>query len=229
MVAGVSTSWFTFVLGSLFTIPAPPTRTEPFTLLITPTGPDSHSLTPQNVPICARREYYGSYGRPLQHVYGLDEDCLSVTFSTLDSGAVSLPLPGPHFGGSDPGKRVLVWLQDAGVDAHLRNGSEFHEDMDTLEKNLQAYRDPLRVIGQVALPTDTPNEGILSFVYRSRSSAIVSVHQALAAHLDKLLPPFIVLVALPTRGRAFTPVPDEAVARVKKVVSPRHSILAENI
>jgi hypothetical protein len=112
-----------------------------------------------------------------------------------------------------------VWLQDAGMDATLRSGREFHEYMDALGKNIQAYRDPLPIVDQVALPTDISDEDILSFVYRSRSSAIISVHEALAAHLDKLLPPFIVPIALPTRGNPFRPVPNEATERVKKTVS----------
>jgi len=221
-MVGLSTSWLSLVLSSLFgtafdgpSIPHP--RTEPFALLISRTGPDSYGLTPRNVPICARGMYYGSYGRPLQHVYGLDEDCLSIAFRTLDSGAVSLPLRG----GSVTEKRILVWLQDAGVDATLRDGQLFDEDMNTLEQNAKAYRIPLGTVEQVALPAATSDEDILSFVYRSQSSAIVSVHEAAAAHLDKLLPPFVASIALPALPTSFVPIPEKATDRINKVVS-RH-------
>lgn len=226
MVSGLSTSWLSFSLfSSIFSgHGTPPTRTETFALLITPTGPNSHSLTTRNVPICARTRFYGSYGRPPEYVYGLDEDCLTATFATLDSGVVSLPLPGPQSGDSVPEKRVLVWLQDAGVDATLRSGREFYEDMDVLEKNVKAHRVPLRVVEQVAVvPARTSNEDIFSFVYRSRSSAIVSVHEELAAHIDKLLPPYVVPIMLPAEPTGVIPVPGEATERVNKVVSRRHS------
>jgi hypothetical protein len=224
MVSGLSTSWLSFSLfSSIFSgHGTPPTRTETFALLITPTGPNSHSLTTRNVPLCARTKFYGSYGRPPEYVYGLDEDCLTVTFATLDSGVVSLPLPGPQFGDSVLEKRVLVWLQDAGVDATLRSGREFYEDMDVLEKNVKAHRVPLRVVEQVAVPARTSNEDIFSFVYRSRSSAIVSVHEELAAHIDKLLPPYVVPIMLPAEPAGVIPVPGEATERVNKVVSRRH-------
>lgn len=218
MVVGLSTSWLGLVLSSLFGTAfdgpsIPHARTEPFALLISRTGPDSQGLTPQNVPICARGTYYGPYGRPLQHVYGLDEECLSVAFRTLDSGAVSLPL---HGGSPVTEKRVLVWLQDTGVDATLRGRHSFDEDMNTLEQNAKAYRIPLRTVEQVVLPVD---EDILSFVYRSQSSAIVSVHEAVAAHLDKLLPPFVASIALPAEPTSFIPIPEKATDRINKVVS----------
>lgn len=229
-MAGVILWLTTSLLSAFLDAPEVPLAPQLLTLLITPVAPGiAKSLSGDNVPLCATNAYYGAYGRPLQHIYGIDEDCMSETFNSLDTGAINLSfMPGPEEGGY--GKRTLLWLQDAGVDDTLRNGSSFADDLELLEGNVKTYlmstrsgvhaRKQRLLHGMSSLSPAEDMEVYLDFEFKyfSSSGAIVAVDEGLMPQLDALLPPFVASIALPEKPMPFVPVPKEATERVKEVV-----------
>lgn len=219
MVAGIS--WFTAYVVSLLTSKPAAPNNDALAFLITQIAPESGV---RGVPTCASQSYYGAYGRPLQHIYGLSDSCFQTTLSEneLDSGTITVPV-------IDDKKRTLIWLQDAGVDNELRQGLSFDDSMIAL---VQSTLSAVPVSDSEALLQQSLNIGFqpqhpeLDFVYRSSSASIVSVTGAIANIIDSLLPPHIAPIVLPSSPVSLVPVPPEKAAYIGGIVRTSPPVLA---
>ena len=114
-----------------------------------------------------------------------------------------------------------MWLQDAGVDAVLRgDGPSFDESMNSLESSAAEFRQKLQG-AKSPISSTNDHQAVLSdasqglnIVYRSPTSALISVDELHFGYLDRILPRFVSPIALPTEPRSFVPVPKRAIKRV---------------
>lgn len=223
-------SWITtLVFTTLLSSPEAPTPSDPSSLfLVSHVGPSSADI----LPSCATNSYYGSYGRPLQHVYDISDGCFSDIMDlhpqTGLPGSVTLLLRENHR------KPTLLWLQDAGVDQSLRVDSSFDDDMEVLLGNVRAHLASTRAHVYVKTPSppgvfggsstplavqDPDLEPEFAFLFRSSAGAIIAVNEgSTLSNIDALLPPYIASIALPDTPSPFVPVSKEATERVKGIV-----------
>lgn len=207
-------SWITSLLLSALSRPSPSPSVgvaEILALLVTPSSPGT-----SDVAACASSAYYGAYGRPLQHVYGLDDACLSVAFTSLESGALLMP--------EQSDKRTLIWLQDSGVDTALRGNTTFDDDMNALQESVVRKMHESKQFAQVLLGADseTLDKGVFEMVYRTPTAAIIAVSEDVALFVDMLLPEYVSPIALPAQpSSALIPVPPESASHIQTIVRLR--------
>lgn len=206
-------SWITSLLLSVLSRPSPSPSadvSEILALLVTPSSPGT-----SDVAACASAAYYGAYGRPLQHVYGLSDSCLSVAFSSLESGSLLLP--------EQTGKRTLIWLQDSGVDSALRGNTTFDDDMNALEESVMRKLQKSPELAQMLMGvnSDVVDKGVFEMVYRTPTAAILAVNEDVAMFVDMLLPEYVSPIALPAEpSSALIPVPRESASHIQTIVRP---------
>lgn len=229
-MAAAVLSWIsTLVFTTLLSTQEAPILSGPSSLfLVSPAGP---SIADIIIPSCATNSYYGSYGRPLQHVYGISDSCHDdanhLNSQTGPPGIFTLLL---RENGQKP---TLLWLQDAGVDESLRGGSSFDDDMEVLLGNVRAHlastrphdhvpmRGPSGVFGGSWPPMVEHHPDLepeFAFLHRTPTGAIIAVNEGIASDIDTLLPPYVAAIALPDEPSPFVPVSKEATERVKGIV-----------
>ena len=175
------------------------------------------------LPPCLTDGYLGSYGRPLNRVFALTLECTAASRGFLRSmnySASLVPLAPVE------GERTLVWLQDAGVDDSVRDSADtFDAMLDRVVeyskglRNLIGFEEDGALNRQIVFGSSSSgtleSEAGLEILYRSsKSSALVSIHPLYLSHLDVILPPFIVPIALPLQPQARVPVPPIAIKRL---------------
>ncbi|KAF9508137.1 hypothetical protein BS47DRAFT_1350717 [Hydnum rufescens UP504] len=175
------------------------------------------------IPPCIADGYLGSYGRPLQQVFVLPLECALGSRGFLDFLNDSKDFV--PFSPSE-GERTLVWLQEAGVDDIVRGTADsFDARLDRalkyattelaylIRNGEDGFLDRQIVFGPRGRGTLESKPG-LEVLHRSPSSALISVDSLHLSHLDIILPPFIVPIALPSKPQPLVPVPAIAIKRI---------------
>jgi hypothetical protein len=168
-----------------------------------------------DTPSCISDNYVGSYGRPLHHVYLPPTACLENqdVFSSLDSGTIVPFTPGDS--------KVLVALQEAGVDPKISGEMSFTRSFDELLLNkdnlsgaiLQGFGEQKPMEG----PSSTSGHWF-TLLHRTSSWALVEVSSETLPYLDTLLPRFIIPIILPNAPIPYTSIPKESIRRIQKIL-----------
>ncbi|KAF8584439.1 Zn-dependent exopeptidase [Ramaria rubella] len=107
----------------------------------------------------------------------------------------------------------MVYVQEAGVEETIRNGQgTFAESLDTFVTRALTTLQAAKVSEKQTVLTKSE----VAILYRTPSSALISVPEALLAQLDILLPRLIVPVVLSAAPLSLQPVPSGAVERVSE-------------
>lgn len=191
---------------------------------------------------CVTNKYYGSYGRPLRHVFHADGSrCQKRVLASLTHDEYD------NLHMEKPEGMSLVWMQGAGLDDSLRKElmrvpsdcgaccSSGGEDgsfvmssecqwRSNVKEFLQVARAPQgqSLLAQLGAPADLatdhwerPIGGLFGW---GGEDSLVAVHESLIPHFDKLLPPTLSAIAIPDEPRPYVPVPPNAVDRVKNIL-----------
>ncbi|EJF59118.1 Zn-dependent exopeptidase [Dichomitus squalens LYAD-421 SS1] len=159
--------------------------------------------TPEVSESCLSQYYYGTHGQQNVFITG-DDDCLAEATLHLTSGAaVQLT----------EDVQQLVWLQHQAVD-HSIKPATFRDEFDVFFSRLSVPPAEVSDSEQTVLS----NQNAAKLLYRTESSALISVDPATALTLDLHLPRFWKASPLPSSPVPFIPVPSEAVERVKKIL-----------
>lgn len=156
---------------------------------------------PQVSQSCLSQYYYGTHGQ--NNVFITDDDvCVSEASSQLTSGAIVALTEDVE---------QLVWLQHQAVDDSIKHAT-FVDEFDAFFAGIST---PAPVAhDQVVLE----RKQSAKLLYRTATSALVSVDSESALTLDLHLPPFWKASPLPSTPVPFIPVPSKAVRRVKDLL-----------
>jgi hypothetical protein len=162
---------------------------------------------------CITDSFYGSFNG--QSVFNISPTCFEAGIPELDSGNV-IPIFRPI--------QQLVWIQKQSVDEALWNREDITplSALDQLFNRLSTLEPSSansRVYGEqqafIASETDKQYE----ILYRTSSSALLSLDPGAARTIDTILPPFYKSTLLPTSPVSYVPVPDDKVEILKGLLS----------
>ncbi|KAG8946756.1 hypothetical protein FRC04_011412 [Tulasnella sp. 424] len=184
------------------------------------------SSTAQSQYECLNGAFYGRYGRPLRDVYIVSPECAIQAAGVKASGSMAY-LEDDEDAGED---RLLVWLQDAGVDESLRKDEDpVLSDMSIVPKLLDIAERKSRSAGvgkgeeglvvQEGAQFAIPKESESRLHYLDKNSALISIPPSRLGTLDTFLPRFIVPILLPTTPLLPKPIDPHAVARIQAIIS----------
>lgn len=188
------------------------TATLPLSVLITPFSSSVFEITP-----CLQDVFYGNYqnAEELYSVFMPHEVCLAEVAQSLDDTVV-LSLDKPP--------EQLVWVQQQAVDPSL-HPPDFRSYLYSglLATLTHLYR-PTPIQGDEwdsstqHILSSTDDETYAHVVYRTHSSALLSVDATTARTLDQHLPASWKSLPLPSVPTSYLPVPPAAVDRVSKLL-----------
>ena len=164
-------------------------------LLATPYGQDFSNS-------CLSQAYYGTHG---QHNVFItqDEACIAESANHMNNGAVVA---------LTEGVQQLVWLQQQAVDNEIKPPT-FVDEFNMFFSRLSSPAAPSE--GEQVVFGGRKSAQLL---YRTTTSALVSVDSETALTLDQHLPRFWKASPLPPAPVPFIPVPSKAVDRVKIIL-----------
>ncbi|KAI0744832.1 Zn-dependent exopeptidase [Earliella scabrosa] len=164
-------------------------------LLATPYGQDFSNS-------CLSQAYYGTHG---QHNVFItkDEACIAESANYMNNGAVVA---------LTEGVQQLVWLQQQAVDNEIKPPT-FVDEFNMFFSRLSSPAAPSE--GEQVVFGGRKSAQLL---YRTTTSALVSVDSETALTLDQHLPRFWKASPLPPAPVPFIPVPSKAVDRVKGIL-----------
>ncbi|KDQ54540.1 hypothetical protein JAAARDRAFT_38214 [Jaapia argillacea MUCL 33604] len=172
-------------------------------------------ITPFDVSLvapssCLSQSFYGNYGG--QGIFISDMDCLQSSDHLLSSG---------HIVPATEDLQQLVWLEEKATEESVRSAAPpFTEELDDLLSriwNLKSVRVEGSLLSEQETLEDEKNE--FEVLFRSDSSALLSVSSETALVLDTTLPRFVRATPLPPQAVPFVPVPSSAISRVKDLLS----------
>jgi hypothetical protein len=166
-------------------------------------------LTPFNPALfdaesCLSSVYYGTFDG--LSVFRPDTACLDHQKTRLQSASITLAAREPE---------QLVWVEQKAVEESLKSGLENEFDLFLTKLDGANYlgADDQRVL------TVESEQSKFELLYRSQTSALISVSSDTALALPALLPRFYKSIALPSAPVPYLPVPSAAVKRVKYLLS----------
>jgi hypothetical protein len=160
---------------------------------------------------CLTNSFYGSFNG--QSVFNMNPPCFEAGLpSFLDSGTI-IPAFRPV--------QQLVWVQEQAVDEALwnRENTTSERALDRLFSRLEAPLTNSRAYGEQQIFIASETNKSYEILYRTSSSALLSLNSHAARAIDTLLPPFYKSTLLPTSPISYVPVPEGKVRVVKDILS----------
>ena len=155
---------------------------------------------------CLSDNYYGTYGNTSLFLLSPDSECFTSLPATAPSGYIESGVV------STKKNHQLMYIHEIPVQDDTDSANQL---IKTLE-HLNAYSagtDSGASDSQTTL--ELGGQDKYSFLYYTGADAIISVPPHLVPHIDKALPRSFKAYAIPTEPLAITPVPEEAIDRVK--------------
>jgi len=156
---------------------------------------------------CLTDNYYGTYGDTSLFLLSPDSECFSTVRGTapsgyIDSGVLSVA----------KANHPLMYIQKMPVQGDTDSVNQLAEALERINA-YSADSDSGASDSQTAFGLGDQDKH--SFLHYTGADAIISVPPHLIPHIDKALPRSFKAYAIPTRPLSITPVPEEAVERVK--------------
>ena len=168
------------------------------------------SLKPAEFPneSCLSDNYYGTYGDTSLFLLSPDSECFE-----------SLPATAPP-GFIDSGALSVIEANHQLVYIHKMPVQDNTDSLDDLTGALDRLSTPHSDLGASDSQTTftSGSQDKYSFLHYTGADAIISVPPHLTPHIDKALPRSFKAYAIPTEPLSITPVPDDAIDRVKRLL-----------
>jgi hypothetical protein len=166
-------------------------------------------LTPFNPALfdaqsCLSSVYYGTFDG--LSVFRPDPACLELQNTRLPSASITSATREPE---------QLVWVEQKAVEESLKS----RLDRDEFDLFLAKLDGANLGADDQSVFTAEPKQSQFELLYRSQTSALISVSSETALTLPALLPRFYKSVPLPSAPVPYLPVPSAAVERVKHLLS----------
>ena len=157
---------------------------------------------------CLSNNYYGTYGDTSLFLLSPDSECFASLQSTappgyIESGVLSI----------SKAHHQLMYLRKMPVQDDEDSLSQLTTALERLDTSVFADSDSGASDSQTTFGLEGHDK--YSFLHYTGVDAIISVPPHLIPHIDKALPRSFKAYAIPTEPLDITPVPEEAVERVK--------------
>ncbi|GJJ16060.1 hypothetical protein Clacol_010339 [Clathrus columnatus] len=149
-------------------------------------------------------DYLGHYGteNDRYHLYRTQRECLTSDLSNNSEAVVVVSFVSEE--------RKLIYVQEAGIDSSIRDNAEESALLSSLEDIMTITT--LRTQTTFTTPDNNPLD--FNIIYRTNSSALLSVSSEMADRIDAHLPRFVVPVLIDTNPSTYIPVPPVSRRRI---------------